>query len=246
QTFEFLIQDVLRGSWFRRLVFCLVVFALFANPFSISLITSTLPFTSSLSVWYKSAYFILIGLLFLATLLVGLITLPKRPREPSTSTDLPEFAMIRLYPPSQPQERTSWSEAGADKFERNYELDADPVFEIMVKNAVSESVIAYKAGIRILQRIAGVAGTMGYSQPVEVQSEFTVHCHEEWKEGIIKELAWVHFEKPIEMKKGDSPYSFTLMLENFSDPDNASTCEVRFHLATDKGTAESRSIWLSQ
>jgi Domain of unknown function (DUF4062)/TIR domain len=165
-----------------------------------------------------------------------------------TKQELLEFSGIRLFPHNQPQESKSWSEIGDGEFRRNYELDADPVFEIMAKNTVGDCVIPYRVGIRILQRIAGTGGTMGYSQPVEVQSEFTVHCPEEWKQtwGIIEKTAWAEFENPIEMKKGDSPFRFTLMLENFSDPDRASSCEVRFYLVTDKGTAESRSIWLSQ
>jgi hypothetical protein len=178
-------------------------------------------------------------------------SLKQAPTELRTWTTHLEFGMIRLFcPPDQPQESKSWSEIGDGKFHRDFELDADPVFEIMVRNRLTDSVVAYRAGIRMLQRIggAGGGGCQGCSQPVEVQSEFKIHCPEDWKEtwGVINKTTWAEFRDPIEMRKSDTPYRFTLMLENFSDPDSSSACEVRFCLLTDNGTAESRPIWLSQ
>jgi hypothetical protein len=167
-----------------------------------------------------------------------------RSEPPITRAALPQFTMIRLSP-NQP----SWKEIrDGEQFHRNYELAADPVFEITVQNKSSDPVMVYRVGIRILQRKPGIGGIMGESQLVKVQSEFRVHCPQEWKraEGVIDDRSWTEFVSPIQMKKGDDPFLFTLMLENFCDIDSASSCEVRFYLLTDNGTAESRSIWLSQ
>ena len=165
-----------------------------------------------------------------------------------TPAALLEFTMIRLSR-TQPQNDESWNEIGDCEFRRNYELAADPVFDITVKNKAGDGLFVYRVGIRILQRIAGQGGTMGYSQPVRVQSEFRIRCPQEWKQkwGVINEQRSTDFINPIEMKKGDAPFRFTLMLENFCDEDSASSCEVRFYLVTNNGTVvESRSIWLSQ
>lgn len=169
------------------------------------------------------------------------------PPEPRARAALPEFTMIRLSR-NQPQGSESWNEIRDGEFRRNYELAADPVFDIMVENKSSKTIVFHRLGIRILQRIAGTGGTMGYAQPVNVQSEFRVHCPQEWKRtwGVIDDRSWTEFVAPIEMKKGTSPFRFSLMLENFCDIDSASSCEVRFYLVTGNGTAESRSIWLSQ
>jgi len=168
-----------------------------------------------------------------------------RPRSPAA---LLKFEMIRLFSGNQPQESKAWTEIRNDEFRRNYELGADPVFEITVANQGSKTILVYRVGIRVLQRIAGTGGCMGYPQPVPVQAEFRVRCPQEWKQtwGIIDKTEWTDFVAPIEMKKGDSAYNFTLVLENFCDPDSSSSCEVRFYLVTGNGTAESRSIWLSQ
>lgn len=165
-----------------------------------------------------------------------------------TRVALPEFTMIRLFSRNQPQDNASWNEIRDGEFQRNDELAADPVFDIMVENKTSNTLVLYRVGIRILQRKEGTGGTKGYPQPVEVQSEFRVPCPQEWKRtwGVIDDRRWTEFVAPIEMKKGGSPFRFTLMLENFCDPDSASSCEVKFYLVTGNGTAESRSIWLSQ
>jgi TIR domain len=167
-----------------------------------------------------------------------------RSETPTTQSAPPQFTMIRLSP-NQP----SWDESRNGKeFHRKYELAADPVFEITVQNKSSDPIMVYRVGIRILQRKPGIGCIGGESQPVKVQSEFRVHCPQEWKrtEGVIDARSWSEFVAPIQMRKGDDPFLFTLMLENFCDIDNASSCEVRFYLVTDNGTAESRSIWLSQ
>jgi hypothetical protein len=104
------------------------------------------------------------------------------PGEIRARTALLEFTVIRLSR-DQPQGSESWNEIGDGEFRRNYELAADPVFDISVKNKSSDALVAYRVGIRILQRIAGIGGggTMGCSQPVKVQSEFRVRCPQEWK-----------------------------------------------------------------
>lgn len=169
---------------------------------------------------------------------------------PRTKAAPLEFTMIRLYrPPGRPQEAESWREIGPGEFHRNYELDEDPVFEIMVKNTGRDPVIAYGAGVRLVERAKETGGMFGssYSPTVEVQARVKVRCPEKWKqaEGAVNQRAGENIE-PIEMTKEHFPFRFTLMLDNFADPDRASRCEVRFYLETDQGPAESRSIWLSQ
>jgi hypothetical protein len=162
---------------------------------------------------------------------------------------LPEFTMIRLYrPPNQLYEGESWSEDGDGKFRRNPKLAADPVFDIMVKYESSNTLAVYSVGIHLLQRIAETGGTMGSPSDVEVHSELTVRCPQNWKQtsGIIDDRASTEFDNPKEMSKDNPRLRFTLMLDNFCDKDNASSCELKFYLVTENGTAESRSIRLSQ
>jgi hypothetical protein len=156
--------------------------------------------------------------------------------------------MIRLFSRNQPQGSQSWNEVPDGEFRRNCEFAADPVFDVMVENKSSSTLVFYRVGIRILQREAMTGSTMGCAQPVGVQSEFSVHCPGRWKQswGVIDDRTWAEFAAPIEMKKGDSPFRFTLMLENFCDIDSASSSEVRFYLETGNGRAEAWSIWLSQ
>lgn len=74
KTFVWFIQ-VVRGSWFRRLVFLLVGFLAFANP---TLVTAGLIFLgANLPAWYLVAYWAAAGLLLLAALFVGFRTVPK-------------------------------------------------------------------------------------------------------------------------------------------------------------------------
>ena len=261
QTFEFLIQDVLRGSWFTRLVFVVLVFTIVANP---SLIKSTFSI-SGLPLWYKVVYYFTGGILVLTTLIVGLKTLPRRPSlppdcksapadlrsEPAIVASLPEFTMIRLK-----RECESWKEIGDGKFGRNfdYEFAEDPVFEIVVENNSTNILMFHRAGIRLLRRDPTVGGTLGSwdHRTLEVQAELIVHCPDEWKrtEGVIDDrnsMASKPFVKPIELNKGGCRYLFTLKLENFVDTNSASDSEVRFYIVTGNNrTAESRSILLCQ
>jgi hypothetical protein len=89
---------------------------------------------------------------------------------------------------------------------------------------------------------------MGYSKTLQIQSEFKIKCPNEWKpmRGPINARKWRDFPDPIEMKKGDSPFRFTLMLENFCDTDSSLSSEVKLYLDTDNGIVESKSIWLDQ
>lgn len=165
---------------------------------------------------------------------------------------LPEF-YVRLKP-----ECESWKKIGDgnDKFERNYDYEfaEDPVFEIVVGNNSSNTLMLDRAGIRLLRREPRRMGTTGSwdYRTLEAQAELTVPCPDEWKRtrGVIDDRssrASKAFVKPIEMNKGGSRYMFTLKLENFVDPSRASDSEIRFYLVTGNNrTAESRSIWLSQ
>jgi hypothetical protein len=175
---------------------------------------------------------------------------PAVNRPPRNSAALPEFTMIRLK-----REGESWKEIGTGKFRRNhdYEFAEDPVFEIAVENKSGSTLMFYKAGIRLLRREPEQGGTMGSwdYRTLEVQSELTVHCPDEWKrtQGIIDDKnsrASEAFVKPIVMNEGGSHYLFTLKLENCVDPEKASSSEVRFYLETGNGPAESKSIWLYQ
>jgi hypothetical protein len=168
-----------------------------------------------------------------------------------TQIVFPEFTMIRLKGGCE-----SWKEIGDgnSKFERNrdYQFAEDPVFEIVVENNSSNTFMFYKAGVRLLRREPDRGGTMGSwdYRTLEVQAELTVHCPDEWKRGVIDDRnsrVSKAFVKPIEMNKGGSRYLFTLKLENFVDPNSASSSEVRFYLVTGNDrTAESSSIWLFQ
>jgi len=163
---------------------------------------------------------------------------------------LPQFTMIRPFPPDQPEDRSPWTQVdNSDEFHRNFEFAADPVFDLALENKSRHKVLVYGVGVRLLQRKAGVGGTMGYPQSVPVQAKFRVRCPDGWKQvwGVTDAKSRpAEFDDPIEIREGDSPFRFTLMLENFCDPDHASTCEVRFYLETSNGTVESRSIWLTQ
>ena len=163
---------------------------------------------------------------------------------------LPEFTLIRLFPPNQPEESAPWTRIdNSDEFHRKYEFAADPVFEITVENKSRHSLLIYRVGVHLLQRKEDTGGIMGLPQPVPVQANFKVRCPDEWKHdwGVIDERTRpAEFDDPFEMREGDSPFRFTLMLENFSDTESASRCELRFYVETSRGTAESRSIWLSQ
>ena len=173
--------------------------------------------------------------------------LASAPQPHLVDTTILEFGMIRISPRKQSPEGESWSEIGAGEFRRNHELGADPVFDIQVKNVSGNTLVAYRVGIRILQRKPEIASTMGLSRIMKVQAKFVVHFPQEWKriEGSIDKSASNEID-PVVMKNEDDPFRFTLKLENFCDPENASSCELRFYLVTDKGTAESGSIWLSQ
>lgn len=166
----------------------------------------------------------------------------------STLAALPEFTMIRLFPPDQPEDSKPWYEIGDYEFQRKLEFDADPVFDLAVENRSSHTLLLYRVGIHILRRKAETGGIMGVPRPMKVQADFTVHCPEAWKQrlDIIDECASTEFVRPIEIKRGDSAFRFTLTLRNFADPDTATASEVRFFLKTGNGTAESRSIWLHQ
>jgi hypothetical protein len=145
------------------------------------------------------------------------------------------------------QSAQNWREIGHCRFHRDFEVAADPVFDLVVENTSGGSLLLLKTGIRILQRKPGTGGVMGYAEPIKVQAEYKVHCYEEWKRfNLDDKEVWVSFEDPMWMNKDDSPFRFTLCLENFCDTDSASSSEIRFCLQTSIGTVESESIWLEQ
>jgi hypothetical protein len=140
-----------------------------------------------------------------------------------------------------------WREIGPCRFRRDFEVAADPVFDLVVENTSGGRLVFLKTGIRILQRKPGIGGMMGYAQPIKVQAKYSVHCHEDWKRFNLNDNeSWANFRDPMRMEKDDSPFRFTLRLENFCDTDSASSSEIRFCLQTSSGTVESESIWLEQ
>jgi hypothetical protein len=185
------------------------------------------------------------------TAIRGFIESPIEPfsRDGKAPTVQPEFTRILLFSGNQPPGKQPWHQNGENEFEQQREFAGDPVFDIMVENNSGSTLVISRVGIHILERKPRTAGsTQGYPQTVEVQSKLTVHCPQKWKEtfGMINDTSWAEEFEPIEMKKDDSPFRFTLKLENFSDADSASSSEVRFCLTTRNGKVESRSMWLLQ
>jgi nucleoside phosphorylase len=172
-------------------------------------------------------------------------TVPQKPEQPSRPVKL---TVRGIYSNDKLQAVQPWREIGDCRFLRDSKVDADPVFDLVVENTSCDSLLLLKTGIRILQRKPErVGGVTGYAQPIKVQAEYSVHCYEEWKRcNLNHKEVWKSFEDPMEMKKDDSPFRFTLRLENFCDPNNASSSEIRFCLQTSSGTVESESIWLEQ
>jgi hypothetical protein len=164
-----------------------------------------------------------------------------------TSESLVKLTVRGTYSNERLQSAQPWREIGYCRFRRDFEVAADPVFDLVVENTSGGSLLLLKTGIRILQRKPGTGGVMGYAQPIKVQAEYSVRCYEEWKRFNLNDKeVWKSFEDPMGMKKDDSPFRFTLCLENFCDTDNASSSEIRFCLQTSSGTVESESIWLEQ
>jgi hypothetical protein len=130
---------------------------------------------------------------------------------------------------------------------RNFEVAADPVLDFLVENTSGGPLLFLRVGIRILQRKPGTGGVLGCAQPIKVQAEYSVHCHEDWKRfNLQSDQSWASFPDPVWMRRDDRPFRATLRLENFCDADSASLSEIRFSLETSSGTIESESIWLEQ
>ena len=165
----------------------------------------------------------------------------------SQSDALVDFIMIRIFSGNQAEGHQPWVELRPGAFQRTWELAADPVFDVMVLNNSPEAMVFQRAGIRILQRRPEAGGTMGYPEPVPILCNLRVPCYQEWKRfDLTNDRSWTPFPDPIRMKKDDSPFRFTLLLENFCDVDSASSSELRFCLGTNSAIFESESIWLSQ
>jgi hypothetical protein len=136
---------------------------------------------------------------------------------------------------------------GRRQFLRDFEIDADPVFDLVVENTSGGPLLLLRTGIRIIQRRPGTGGVMGSPQATKVQAEYSLYCREEWKRRDLKHNeSWAVFQDPVWMKKSTSPFRFTLRLENFCDTDNASSSEICFRIQTSTGMVESESIWLVQ
>lgn len=167
------------------------------------------------------------------------------PPGPGPQATLPIFTMIRLS--EETEETTSWSKIAAREFRRNYELAADPVFDIMLKYDGSHTIAVWSVGIHLLHRKLGYGGTLGSPEDVQVHSQLKVCWPLKWKEndGNIDKKVETRFRNPKEMSRDNPRLRFTLMLENFCE-NNASTCEIRFYVDTENGPVESESYWLSQ
>jgi TIR domain len=167
--------------------------------------------------------------------------------EANQADALVKFIMIRIFSGNQADGQQPWNELQPRVFQRSFELATDPVFDVMVVNNSGGTVVFLRASIRILQRTPEAGGTLGYPEPVKIQSNLRIHCPDDWKRfKVTQDRIWTALPDPIEMKKDDSPFRFTLLLENFCDIDSAFSSEVRFCLETDRATAESESIWLLQ
>jgi hypothetical protein len=175
----------------------------------------------------------------------------QKPEHPSTpaSESLVKLTVSGTYSDEKLQSAQPWRKIGHCRFQRNFEVfvAADPVFDLVVENTSARPLLLLKTGIRILQRKEGTGGCFGsYAQPIKVQAEYSIHCHEDGKRfNLNNNESWEPgFQDPVWMNKGVSPFKFTLCLENFCDTNNASSSEIRFCLQTSSGTVESESIWL--
>src|SRR5271167_105667 len=149
--------------------------------------------------------------------------------EADQSEALVKFIMIRIFSGNQFESHQAWNELSPGVFQRDIALDADPVFDVMVANNSRGTLVFLRAGIRIIQREPGFGGTLGVPEPVKIQCNLSVHCPEDWKRfELIDDRRWTRLPDPIEMKRDDSPFRFTLLLENFCDPDSASSSDLRF------------------
>jgi hypothetical protein len=167
--------------------------------------------------------------------------------EPSRPPAAADFIWVRLFGGDHPEKQQPWIEVRERVFRRTFERAADPVFDLMVANNSHETAVLLKVGIRMLRRTPGSGGIHGYPETVDIQASLRVDCPDDWKRfNLAKDRTWTYLPQPIEMKNDDSPFRFTLQLENFCDVDNASTSELRFYLETAKGTIESETITLVQ
>jgi hypothetical protein len=162
------------------------------------------------------------------------------------------FKVIGLSLDNHPEGEQSWVEEVKDQgrrrvFERNFEVAADPTFDIMAFNESGGTVVVLKVGIRILQRIPQRGAITGVPKELKTLSSLRVYCHQEWKHfDLSNDQSWTRLPNPIVIKKNDLPYRFSLLLENFCDVKSASTSEIRFCLEADSAKVESESVWLEQ
>jgi pimeloyl-ACP methyl ester carboxylesterase len=168
----------------------------------------------------------------------------------STKKPLVKLTVCGIYSNEKLRSAQAWREVGLGhcRFHRDFEVAADPVFELDVVNSSGGSLLLRETGIRILQREPGTGGVMGdYAPFIKVQAEYSVHCPEDWKRSNLNaKESWTRFQDPVWMEKDSYPFRFTLCLENFCDTENASSSQIRFCLQTSSGTVESESIWLEQ
>jgi hypothetical protein len=86
QIFIWFIQSVWRGTWFRRLVFLLILFLTFASPLFVT--HASLLWGVQIPTWYNRSYWIAAGLLVLVTLIVGFRTVPRLQRMAAPKIDV--------------------------------------------------------------------------------------------------------------------------------------------------------------
>lgn len=85
QRLVWFIRNVIRGSWFRRLVFLFVIFQVFANPPVVTQIVSLLQGHTPSS--YGGFYWVVTFLLLLVALIVAIKTVPRLPMVTTPSID---------------------------------------------------------------------------------------------------------------------------------------------------------------
>jgi hypothetical protein len=177
---------------------------------------------------------------FLRSLSNGRSTIEPKP--------LVKLTVRGIYSNERLQSAQAWQEEGHCRFHRDFEVAADPVFDLEAVNTSGGSLELSKTGIRILQRKPERGGTMGeYAAFIKVQAKYSVHCPDDWKRGNLNaNESWMSFPDPVWMEKDSYPFRFTLCLENFCDTKSASSSEIRFCLQTSSGMVESESIWLEQ
>src|SRR5690242_19484234 len=89
ETLVWFIQEIVRGNWFRRIIFILVTVMTLMNPPVAARVFSFLRIQAPS--WYTVLYCVIVGLLLVLALIVGMRTLPRR----ETTTEPPLEGTVR-------------------------------------------------------------------------------------------------------------------------------------------------------